>query len=54
MGSEMCIRDSYNIGKERAGSWVEAAGEEEAARWAAFEAMLTGPMTPGDIAKALK
>ena len=43
---------NYNIGLDRAGSWVEAAGADEAARWAAFEEMLTRPMTPSDIIKA--
>ena len=43
---------NYNIGRDRAGSWVEAAGQDEAARWAAFEEMLTRPMTPSDIIKA--
>lgn len=43
---------NYNIGRDRAGSWVEAAGEDEDARWEAFAQMLTQPMTPGDIAAA--
>ena len=45
---------NYNIGRDRAASWVEAAGTSPDARWAAFEEMLTRPMTPGDIAQALK
>jgi len=45
---------NYNIGRDRAGAFVESVGEEEDARWAAFEEMLTRPMTPGDIVKALK
>ena len=45
---------NYNIGLERAASWVEAAGETPEARWAAFEEMLTRPMTPGDILQAVE
>ena len=41
---------NYNIGRDRAASWVELAGPEPADRWAAFRQMLTQPMTPGDIA----
>lgn len=45
---------NYNIGRARAASWVEAAGPDETARWAAFEEMLSRPMTPGDIRTALE
>ena len=45
---------NYNIGRDRAASWVEAAGNDPANRWAAFEEMLTRPMTPGDIAEVVK
>lgn len=45
---------NYNIGRDRAGSWVEAAGDDQTARWAAFEEMLTRPMTPSDIIAALE
>lgn len=45
---------NYNIGRDRAEAWVEAAEGDEDARWAAFREMLTRPMTPGDIADALK
>jgi len=44
---------NYNVGLEIAGSYVEAAGDEEAARWAAFRDLLTRPMTPSDVALAL-
>lgn len=44
---------NYNIGRDRAKSWVEAAGSDQAARWSAFEDLLTRPMTPGDIIEAL-
>ena len=32
---------NYNLGLDRAASWVEAAGNDPGARWAAFEDMLT-------------
>lgn len=41
---------NYNIGRDRAASWVELAGPEPADGWAAFRQMLIQPMTPGDIA----
>lgn len=41
---------NYNIGRDRAASWVEKAGTDQDARWGAFRQMLTQPMTPGDIA----
>jgi len=45
---------NYNIGRDRARAFVEGAGAGEDARWAAFEDMLTRPMTPGDIIAALE
>ncbi len=44
---------NYNIGRDRAEAWVGAVREGEAARWTAFEEMLTRPMTPSDIVAAL-
>ncbi|MEL6365512.1 MAG: hypothetical protein AAFR11_11810 [Pseudomonadota bacterium] len=44
---------NYNIGKDYARDYVEAAGEEPDARWAAFKEMLTRPMTASDIDEAL-
>ncbi len=44
---------NYNVGLDRAASWVEAAGEDPSYRWAAFKEMLTRPLSPGDIAAQL-
>ena len=43
---------NYNIGRDLAREWVDSAGEDETARWQAFEAMLTGPITASDIVAA--
>ena len=43
---------NYNIGRDLAGEWVEAAGADTDARWNAFKAMLTGPVTASDIVAA--
>ncbi|MEO9968343.1 MAG: hypothetical protein ABJG15_00720 [Hyphomonadaceae bacterium] len=43
---------NYNIGRDLAREWVDAAGDDTAARWGAFEAMLTGPVTASDIVAA--
>ena len=40
---------NYNIGRDLAAAYVEAAGEDPKARWAAFQDMLTRPMTASDI-----
>lgn len=45
---------NYNIGLDLAGAYVEAAGEDEDARWAAFKEMLVRPMTASDIVEALE
>lgn len=43
---------NYNMGRDLAREWVDRAGEDEAARWQAFEKMLTGPVTASDIIAA--
>ena len=43
---------NYNMGLDLAREWVDRAGEDEAARWQAFEEMLTGPVTASDIVAA--
>ena len=45
---------NYNMGKDLAAEYVEAAGDDTDARWAAFKDMLTRPMTASDILKALE
>ncbi len=44
---------NYNLGRDLVGAYVErTAGEEAAERWAAFETLLTTPMSASDIAAA--
>ena len=45
---------NYNIGKDRAESWIASVGSDENARWAAFKDILVRPMTPGDIVEGLE
>ena len=45
---------NYNMGKDLAAEYVEAAGDDTDARWAAFNDMLTRPMTASDIKSALQ
>lgn len=40
---------NYNMGLDLVRTYVEAAGGTPKARWAAFEKMLTGPMTASDL-----
>jgi len=43
---------NYNMGRDLAREWVDAAGDDTDARWDAFKAMLTGPITASDIVAA--
>jgi hypothetical protein len=45
---------NYNIGRDLAAAYVEAAGDDPDARWAAFRDMLTRPMTASDIVAELE
>ncbi len=41
---------NYNLGRDLVAGWVErAGGESEAARWAAFRALLSAPHLPRDL-----
>jgi hypothetical protein len=42
---------NYGLGQDMAQAYVEAAGGDPAARWKAFEAVISEPTTPADLLK---
>jgi hypothetical protein len=41
---------NYNLGRDLVAAWVERqGGEDEAARWRAFHALLSAPHLPRDL-----
>ncbi len=40
---------NYNLGQDMVRNYVEQSGDEPAARWAAFEELLSTPMLPADL-----
>jgi hypothetical protein len=42
---------NYGLGLDMARSAVEAAGRDQAARWAAMERILSEPTVPADLAR---
>jgi len=45
---------NYNMGRDMAANYVNAAGDSREAQWAAFRDMLTIPLTPSDIQNPTK
>jgi hypothetical protein len=41
---------NYGLGREMVAAFIEAAGPDQAARWAAMERILSEPTLPSDLA----